>query len=186
MYAKGYKRLFWAMVIISFNINIGFINILPDFIGYIFIYSSLCILSSQHKLYEKGKIPTVILILLTLKDIWNDPSSNILAGEIYNVGILTLIIGSIVIIIKIYLIWILCTGVYELCKERGLNELLESSRSSMKFYLVISLIYLFYASFSINIYSDVRTIILIIVGSIQMFAGISVALVFKKCKGVLI
>ncbi|MBU3188963.1 hypothetical protein K9O30_07770 [Clostridium bowmanii] len=184
MYAKGYKRLSWAMVFISFNVNI--INILPDFIGYIFIYSSLCILSSQHKLYEKGKIPVVILILLTLNDIWNDPSSNVITGEVYNVGLLTLIIASIAIIIKIYLICILCMGVYELCKERGLNELMESSRVSMKFYLIISLIYLACAPFSINLYSNVRIVFLIIVGIIQMCAGISVALVFKKCKGVLI
>lgn len=186
MYAKGYKRLFWAMVFISFNINIGFINILPDFIGYILIYSGLGILSSQHKLYEKGKIPAVLLTLLTLKDIWNDPRSNILTGGIYNVGLLTLIFGSIVIIIKIYLIYILCTGVYALCIERGLNELVESVMFSMKFYLIISLIYLAFAPFSINLYSEVRIIFIIIVGIIQMFAGISVALVFKKCKGALL
>jgi len=71
MYAKGYKRLFWGILIISFNINLGFINKLPDFLGYIFIYSALGILSSQHKLYEKGKLPAIILIFLTLKDIWN-------------------------------------------------------------------------------------------------------------------
>ncbi len=183
MYAKGYKRLFWAMVIISFNINIGFINILPDFIGYSLIYSGLGILSSQYKLYEKGKIPAMLLILLTLKDIWNDPRSNILTGGIYNVGLITLIIGSIIIIIKIYLIYILCTGVYVLCIERGLNELVESVMFSMKFYLIISLIYLAFEPFSINLYSEARIIFIIIVGILQMFAGISVALVFKKCKG---
>lgn len=185
MYAKGYKQLFWAMVFISFNINIGFINILPDFIGYIYIYSSLCILSSQHKLYEKGKIPAVILILLTLKDIWNDPNSNILTGEVYNVGLFTLIIGSVVLIIKIYLIYILCMGIYRLCKDRGLNELMENVMFSMKFYLIISLIYLAFLPFSINLYSEVRIAFIVIVGIIQIFAGISVALVFKKCKGAL-
>ena len=182
MYAKGYKRLFWGMVFISFNINIGFINILPGFIGYISIYSGLCILSSQYKLYEKGKIPAVILTLLTLKGIWHDPNSNILTGEIYNVGLLTLIIACVVIIIKIYLIYIICMGIYELCRERGLNNLMGSTISSMKFYLIISLIYLAYVPFSINLYSEFRVIFIIIVGIIQIIASISVALVFKKCK----
>lgn len=186
MYAKCYKKLFWAMIFISFNLNIGYINILPDFIGYIFIYSSLCTLSSQHKLFDKGKIPAAILILLTLKDIWNDPSSNILTGEIYSVGLFTLIISSIVLIIKVYLIYTLCNGIYEICKERDINELMERTMFSMKFYLIISLIYLAFSSFSINLFSDVRIIFIIIVGIIQMVAGISVALVFKKCKEALL
>ena len=185
MYAKGYNRLFWGMVFISFNINLGFINILPDFAGYIFIYSGLSILSSQHKLYEKGKTPAAILILLTLKDIWHDPNNNILTVQFYDIGLVTLIIGTITIIIKVYLLYILCKGIYELCKERGLNKLMDSIISSWKFYFAISLIYVAYVPFSINLYSEFRVIFIIIVGIIQTIAAISVALVFKKCQDVL-
>lgn len=182
MYAKGYKRLFWGMLIISFNINLGFINILPDFLGYNFIYSGLCTLSSQHKLYEKGKIPAIILIFLTLKDIWHDPSSNILTSQIYNLGLITLLIGTVVIIIRIYLIYILCKSIYELCIERELIKLIDNIISSWRFYFVVSLLYLFYIPFSINLYSQVRIIFVIIVGIIQTIAAICVELVFKDCK----
>ena len=185
MYVKGYKRLFWGMIFISFNINLGFINVMPAFLGYILIYSGLCALSSQHKLYQKGKIPAMLLIALTLEDIWHDPSNTILTGEIYNVGILPLIISCAVLIINIYLMYIICMGICELCKERGLNELMDSTIFSIKFYLIISLLYLAYLPFSINLYSEFKIIFVIIVGVVRIIAAISVAIVFKKCKDVL-
>ncbi|MCB2320049.1 hypothetical protein LGK98_04340 [Clostridium tagluense] len=125
-------------------------------------------------------------LLLTLKEIWQDSNNNILTGQIYNPGLFTLIIGSVVIIIRIYLIYILCKGVYELCKERELNKLKDSIISSWKFYFVISLLYLAYVPFSINIYSEFRIVFVIIVGIIQTIASISVLLVLKKCKEVLV
>ena len=182
MYAKGYKLLFWGMIFLTFNINLGFINILPDFLGYILIYSGLNILSSQHKLFIKGKIYALILILLTIKDVLYDPSSNILAGNNYNTEFIIIIIPTIVTIIKLYLIYILCKGIYDLCKEYGLDELMDRTALSWKIYLIVALIYLAYAPFSINLNYKIRTIILIIIGIIQIITCINVASLFSRCK----
>lgn len=182
MYAKGYKLLFWGMIFLTFNINVGFINILPDFLGYILIYSGLNILSSQHKLFIKGKIPALILILLTIKDVLYDPSSNILAGNNYNTELITIIILTIVTIIKLYLIYILCRGIYELCKEYGLDELMDRTALSWKIYLIAALIYLAYAPFSINLNYKIRTIMLIIIAIMQIITYINVARVFSRGK----
>jgi len=182
MYAKGYKLLFWGMIFLTFNINLGFINILPDFLGYILIYSGLNILSSQHKEFIKGKIPALILILLTIKDVLYDPSSNILAGNNYNTEFIVIIIPTIITIIKLYLIYILCKGIYELCMEYGLDELMDRTALSWKIYLIVALIYLAYAPFSINLNYKIRTIILVIIAIIQIITYINVARVFSKCK----
>lgn len=37
----GYNKIFWGAVITSFNINLGPINILPNFIGFLMIVSGL-------------------------------------------------------------------------------------------------------------------------------------------------
>lgn len=182
MYWKGYNRLFWGIIITIFHINIGYINIIPDFIGYILIYSGLNILALQHKVYEKAKMPAALLVLLTLKDIWNDPNNNILTGQIYKLSLATLIISTLVAIIKLYLIYLLCNGIYEICKERGLEEIMSSAKNIWKNYFFVALAYLIYAPFSINLEQVPRIIIIIIIGVIQIVISISLALMLKKCR----
>jgi hypothetical protein len=145
-------------------------------------YSGLSILTLQYKGYEKGKIPTVLLIILTLKDIRYDPNSNILASQIYNFSLVTMIISTVVAIIKIYLIYILCNGISEICKERGLEELMDRANNMWKQYFVIALAYLIYVPFSINLYPEPRTIIIIIIGIIQVVISIYLVLMFRKCR----
>lgn len=181
MYASGYNKLFWGMMIIIFDINLGCINILPNFIGYMLIYSALNILSSQQEIYKKGKIPTVILIVLTLKDIWHDSNSDILTMRASTLGIISMTIGTFAMVINIYLMFIICKGIYELYMERRLDDSMSSTKASWNFYLVTSIIYLFYIPFTINISSDYN-IIMILVGLAELIAGISIALVFKRCK----
>jgi hypothetical protein len=185
MYSKGYKRLFWGMLLIIFNINIGFINILPDFAGYILIYSGLNILSSQNQTYQKAKIPAVILMILTLKNLIYDPNSNILSGQIYDLGLIAMIIGTIVDVIKIYLIYILCNGICELCNERELKELMNFTNGSWKFYLITSVLCLLFVPFSINLYMQPRIAVSAILGIVYIIAALLVAGVFRSCNKVL-
>lgn len=181
MYAVGYNKLFWGMMFIVFNINLGPINILPNFIGYMLIYAGVNILSSQQKIYEKGKIPAIILIVLTLKDIWHNESANILADQFNRFGLITMVIGAVVIVINLYLIYIICKGIYELCSLRGLNELMRSTIGSWKAYFVVDLISLLYIPFSLNLPLSYG-IFMIIVAVIKIFVSISIAGLFRKCK----
>lgn len=50
------NKFFWGLVLIFFNINIGFIDILPDFIGYILIASAFAELQKYVVIAEKGII----------------------------------------------------------------------------------------------------------------------------------
>lgn len=181
MYASGYNRMFWGMVFIIFHINLGPIDILPSFVGYMLIYSGLNILSSQHKIYEKGKLPAIILIVLTLKDVWHNQDNSIFIGNSYNLGLAIMVIGAVVTVIDLYLIYIICRGIYELCKERELHSLMTNAADSWKFYFVISLIFLFCAPFSINLPVSYN-IFMVIVGIIKGIAIICIMIMFRKCR----
>jgi len=181
MYTSGYNKLFWGMIFVAFDINLGPLSVLPNFIGYMFIYSGLNTLAFQQREYEKGKIPAIILILLTLKDLWHNESNNILTGPIQNSGLITMIISGIVAVINLYLIYIICEGIYELCKELELKTLMDSTLATWKFYFGIGLIGLIYIPFSINLPLDYN-MFMIIVGLFQVVASISIMMLFRKCK----
>lgn len=182
MYAKGYNRLFWGIIFLTFEINIVYINIFPDFIGYMLIYSGLNILSSQQKLFKRGKIPAAILTILTLKDIWHDPNNNILNGQLYSGGVFSMLLSTAIIIIRLYLIYIICDGIYKLCEERGLDKLKNMTIDPWKFYFGITAIYLFFVPFSLNLNMSIKIIAFIFIAILQVFISIFLAQLFTKCK----
>lgn len=180
MYELGYNRLFWGMIFIIFNINIGFINILPNFVGYLLIYSGLKILSTQHEIFNKGKPLAVILTLLILKDILNFQNNNFLNGE-FQINIWLLLISSVTMIINIYLMYIICKGIYLLSQERGIDELSKVTKTRWKFYLVFSVISLFYLPLSLNL-PNYSNLLFIIISFLKLIALIAIAFLFRRCK----
>ncbi|WML32862.1 hypothetical protein [Clostridium sp. OS1-26] len=179
MYASSYNKLFWAMIFIIFDINLGSINILPNFIGYILIYSALNELQLQHKIYEKGKIPSIILTILTVKDIIHVSNDNLLSGQFAPPNFWLMALSSVILIINIYLIYIICKGIYLLCLERGLQELKDSAKNRWIAFLSVSIISIFYIPFSLNLSLQFKSA-MIIFAFINIIAELSIAFLFRK------
>jgi len=181
MYASAYNKLFWGMIILIFHINLGPISILPNFVGYMIIYSGLNTLSSQNEIYKRGKLPAAILVVLSLKDIWNNKNSNVFTGNFYNINVFMMIIGGIAVIIDIYLIYIICSGIYDSSRERNLESLMINSEDAWKFYLGISLIFLLCLPFSMNLPVNYNMAI-IIISIIKGIAAICIIVILRKCR----
>ncbi len=68
---KELNKIFWGLVIISLDFNLRFVNILPDFLGYIIIYSGL---SNSYKIellfFVKEDINLIIKSQLIKKSNW--------------------------------------------------------------------------------------------------------------------
>jgi len=90
-----------------------------------------------------------------------------------------MIIDSSVAVINLYLIYIISKGIYELCKERELEEYGKSMEHRFNFFLIVSLITIFYVPFSINLPSDF-SMYMIIVWIIRFLAALYIAGVFRK------
>lgn len=180
IYYSGYNRLFWGMVFILFHINIGYITILPNFIAYLFIYSGLNILSSQHEAYKKLKLIVIILILLSLKDIFYNSSTNFLSTQFYALSLSSLI-DLISGILNIYLIYTILNTIHELCEARALYKTIDNVVDSFNFYFITSLIILFFIPFSLNLTRDLKLLI-IIPGIFKFIASVIIAGIFRRCR----
>lgn len=179
MYASCFKKMFWAMIFIIFNINLGKINILPNFIRYMLIYSALNILESQHEIYRKGKIPAVVLSALTLRDIFGSSSINILSGQNHTVDIWLMLLGAVIAVLDIYLIYIICRGIYLVADCRELLALKQSAETRLNYYILISGVMTFYTPFSMNIPRHYNT--LMIIGAVlYIMAALFITGLFRK------
>lgn len=178
MYYSGYNRLFWGIIFVIFNFNIGPVNIFPDFIGYIIIFSGLNLISEQNPNYETGKMPACILIFLSLKGLFN--LENIAAqSQLTDWKFGFMVAGSIESIISIYLIYCICKGIYEVANERGIVELRDEALKTFKYYFIFSVLFLFYTPFSINLSQNMNSF-MILPMIINIFVLIFLAVLFRR------
>lgn len=160
MYESGYNKLAWGMMFIIFNINLGPINILPNFIGYLLILSGFTILSEQHVIFGKGKTASGVLALITVKDIVNFGTFNLLQGSLPSGNLWLFALGAIEQLLNLYVIYIMCKGIYMVAEERGHEDMMNSTRARFRFYLFIETVILFFTPFLLNLSNDKRMLML--------------------------
>lgn len=69
-------------------------------------------------------------MLLSIKDVWRNQDNNIMIGSSNNLELVTMLIGAVTAVVDLYLIYIICRGIYELCRERGLDSLITNAGCS--------------------------------------------------------
>lgn len=183
MYSSGYIKLFWGMIFIIFDFRLGNINILPDFVGYVFILLGLSNLSSQCEFYNKAKLPAVILMVQTLFNIPYDLLNVASAND--KLGVFRILLMVFNGIVNLYLMYNVFNGIYEVSKQNNLENLMDKTSALAKFYYVATLIYLFYIPFLLNV-SQSENFFMIVVIIIKSIAEILVAVMFMKCKSQLL
>jgi len=64
----GYKKIFWGLIIASFNLKFGNITILPAFIGWIFVFEGLKNMKTKldSKLMKKANLACIILMAISI------------------------------------------------------------------------------------------------------------------------
>lgn len=66
---EGYNKIFWGIFIATFNIRLGWVKILPAFVGLLVICSGLGILYEETKLESFNKAHTVGLLATSISSI---------------------------------------------------------------------------------------------------------------------
>ena len=65
---RGYKKIFWGIIFLSFHINLGSIKIIPSFIAWIIVLGGINALANEYKLqdFTQAIRYTNAIIVLTL------------------------------------------------------------------------------------------------------------------------
>lgn len=124
-----------------FDFRINGFDLLPDFIGYIFIFSGLALLVGLNRRFETARNFALPLIVLSIFDIYqvNIPIDNIFMGSKL---LLISTIGILCIILNLLLLYNICIGIEERAYELGNNELGRLARSRWTLYLIYQSLFL--------------------------------------------
>lgn len=173
MYASQYKKLFWAIILIIFNINIGTIDILPNFVGYILICSAVKSLKNQNAIFEKAFNPSLLLVFMSFKQLLNVYYTNT------GMNIFFIVFDAVLMLINVYVIYILCIGICLSYSDKISLDLRESVRARWIFYLSCNTISLFYFAFSINFGDDFK-VFGYILAFIYIITSLLIAFLFRR------
>lgn len=164
-----------------FDFRIQGLDILPNFIGYLFMRSGLRNLSSYSSEFgnaSKYSIPLVILSLFSLYQI-QTPVGYVTINPIF-LGLFA--VGMITTVLDLLLVYHLCLGIIDLAKEQFNNTLQELANNRWKYYLICKVIFTIW--FPLGVVAP----FLLAIGFIPMFImsivvlGLMMALM-KKAQG---
>lgn len=131
-----YTRVFWGIIFIYFNINIGTFDILPNFIGYYLIATGLGGLSQKNQAYGIGKIPAYVMIFASLLSLLYPQS--IYSHEISPSNLWMFGISGFFALSNIVIIYAVCKGVYDEAEHFQNEDLITRAKICWQWFFAFS------------------------------------------------
>lgn len=133
---NGYNKIFWGLIFITCHINLGSIQILPNFIGYIIIYAGIQSLFEEYKiksLEQSAKCSSILSFMsFVILGMTFAGSESIINNVFFN-----LIWMNIFGIVEILMIYKLLDGTSEILKNKE-NNLQDSFSNKISIYVILS------------------------------------------------
>lgn len=155
MYRDKYNKLYWGLIIILLDIRIMGFDVLPDLWGYIMILSALSSLESSHKGFGKAKPFAIVLLILSIMDIYQINGNALNGFTVNNTTIIFMMITTVAIAMDIFMVYYITISIMELAENSNLNELYEITLCRTKSYVVSNLIFLAIIPFTLNMPQDI-------------------------------
>ncbi|QUG43203.1 hypothetical protein KD050_08280 [Psychrobacillus sp. INOP01] len=153
---QGFQQLFIGFLFVFLKIQI-IVDILPDFIGYIFIYNGIKQISTlSNQSYDKLKTLCIVLAIISVPNFFlNDQMIQQIEWLIYYPSLLNLI--------KIVLVYYLFDLLRVVAKLLPTEEAIYRTNRIFSWYMVVTLSTLLTQSFLMNISMDISIQLMIIV-----------------------
>ncbi|MCF6409948.1 hypothetical protein [Pseudalkalibacillus salsuginis] len=163
-----FTKMFLGFLFVLVEINIIALDILPDPLGYFFIYLALEKIWSEYKIRNRSRLIAIILFAFSLPTIFVQQSNADITGAIMSDGwqlyMSALGIGKLILVFYVFQIMM------KLAKKFGDEEMLKKTEKTSKVYIIAMLIVSCMQPFLMNLDSDIRTgagLVLIGVGLIM-------------------
>lgn len=144
---KSYQYIFWGIVFVFININIGPLDIMPDIIGYLLIINGLSKLYhlTENRGFSIAKTAGVILAFVSIFNLFVRFS-----GGLEDASIVGMAVGVIVQLIQIVMVFYIYEGTIASLAHDD-HDLTVMMKSGQKIFAYLYLITAFITPFMLNI-----------------------------------
>lgn len=154
---QAYRKVYYGLMLILLDFRIGTLDILPDFIGYIFVVVGLGILAEKSQHFAKAKFFASILVITSLfdlvqvtKEVVQPPQQTgfFITPSVSSIPFLvfTLIAG----LIRLAMVYYMCEGIWEAALKAEEPELAARAEYCKKIYLGFNYLWLLWMPSSLN------------------------------------
>jgi len=137
---QGYKKIFWALFFVTFHINLGPLQLLPPFVGWLILLSGLQDLTSalqnssvSTESFERARTFGQVLVGLTFMGTLVSLAST---GEMMESPVLTFY-PVVVIALEIITFFHILEGAHNIFATLGLEELAGETEGKLQAYLLM-------------------------------------------------
>lgn len=163
MYRPVYNSMFWGFIFALLDFRVSAIDIIPDFIGFIMIFSALGKLTAQHEYFGKARPFAFALILLALPDLIQLQANNLLENPMSSQLLGFVLNGQIFMIAELFMVFWICKAIYTLAQQTGLSDLAARARSRWHFFLGITAGVIFITPFTYNLPEEWQALFIVMV-----------------------
>lgn len=159
---NGYKKIFWGLIFVVFNINLGLINILPDFLGYFLISMGLSAIQNEceHSSFKlAGMIANILGIYNLITSVFTilNGGYEFFGNNVPGMGLTLLVIAA-----NLVMDFNILSGTISIFNNMEKTEEAEETYKIQRKYTYLSIVALFLMSIIFNISSEVIASVIII------------------------
>jgi len=157
MKRKSFMQIFWGFLFVFLDFTFDGIDLIPDFVGYIFIVIGLRSLSSLSLHFTHAKISAIILFFLSLftdfsilkplkpvaSNTGNATDWTSLLSLIKEKGFISLLLVTVIShVLEFILLWKICEGINKVATESGNQNLAKIAKKRRNLYAVLGVLYI--------------------------------------------
>ncbi len=129
----GYNKILWGFVLM-FDFRLGGFDILPDILGYYFMYQGLKTIKDKNEYNSKALNYVIPMMFLSLFSLYQSPTNEFIRSS----SPIGLLLGGIVMVINLILVYNICYGIREEAVKLDLVGLSKAAESRWMLYLIVN------------------------------------------------
>lgn len=176
-----FNRIFWGMILIFLNVNIGSVDILPDIVGYIIIVMALSNLyeTKNEEAFKKGQLYGWLMVLFAAFDMvvklvgFNESAvgRSIIWSSLYGQG---------VAFVRVILLYYICKGIFNLGERYDNIDISTKAKERWYWVLGLQIGVAIVLAFTLNFKTAVLDTLLIIMAGIGFVLNILIIGLMRK------
>ncbi len=139
---RGYQKIFWGLIFVTFHLNLGPLRLLPPFVGWLILISGLHELTSRFQnssisieSFQRAISFGKVLVALTLVD----TIGTLVAGGALMESLVFLYYPIIVIMLEIIIFFYILEGTYKVFSELSFEERKVETQKKLRTYMVMGI-----------------------------------------------
>ncbi len=162
--SEGYRVIFWGIFFITFHINLGPLQILPAFVGYLIVSRGIDHLQREGNFpsFSKARLVSKVLTILGVVSfflIWIPQPESIMMS----------FYSLLFSVLELFLVYYIMEGSIERMLAYGDGKQVDSYRSEQRAYLVFMTIYIIGICLAITFGEQTFTFLMILLGLFLRF-----------------